>query len=359
MECMTAMSPARTQPMDGFSAPTRAWFSAAFAEPTPAQVQAWAAIGQGDNALVVAPTGSGKTLAAFLWAIDKLATGPVPEDPLLRCRVLYISPLKALAVDIERNLRSPLTGVGHAAHRLGLGINEIRVGVRSGDTAADERRKLAGKPPDILITTPESLFLLLTSKAREGLRGVETVIVDEVHALAGSKRGAHLALSLERLDALRGVRAGPDAAAGRAGSGGQQGSGDSGSGGSGAGPRRPVQRIGLSATVRPPEEVAAFLGGSRPVTIAAPPSEKRIELKIVVPVEDMSDLEQARAPDTGTGGPGGRLGRTERTISRAARTGGGRSGRTSRSACLTSSRRTSPRSSSRTPAVSPSGSAAG
>ena len=295
---MPAMSPARTQPMDGFSAPTRAWFSAAFAEPTPAQVQAWAAIGQGDNALVVAPTGSGKTLAAFLWAIDKLATGPVPEDPLLRCRVLYISPLKALAVDIERNLRSPLTGVGHAAHRLGLGINEIRVGVRSGDTAADERRKLAGKPPDILITTPESLFLLLTSKAREGLRGVETVIVDEVHALAGSKRGAHLALSLERLDALRGVRAGPEAASGRAGTDGPPG----------AGPRAPVQRIGLSATVRPPEEVAGFLGGSRPVTIAAPPSEKRIELKIVVPVEDMSDLEQARAPDTGTGGPGGPAG---------------------------------------------------
>jgi ATP-dependent helicase Lhr and Lhr-like helicase len=303
MGCMPAMSPARTQPMDGFSAPTRAWFSAAFAEPTPAQVQAWAAIGQGDNALVVAPTGSGKTLAAFLWAIDKLATGPVPEDPLLRCRVLYISPLKALAVDIERNLRSPLTGVGHAAHRLGLGINEIRVGVRSGDTAADERRKLAGKPPDILITTPESLFLLLTSKAREGLRGVETVIIDEVHALAGSKRGAHLALSLERLDALRGVRAVPEAASGPAGSGGQQCSG-----GSGAGPRAPVQRIGLSATVRPPEEVAAFLGGSRPVTIAAPPSEKRIELKIVVPVEDMSDLEQARAPDTGTGSPGGPAG---------------------------------------------------
>ena len=304
---MPAMSPARTQPMDGFSAPTRAWFSAAFAEPTPAQVQAWAAIGQGNNALVVAPTGSGKTLAAFLWAIDKLATGPVPEDPLLRCRVLYISPLKALAVDIERNLRSPLTGVGHAAHRLGLSINEIRVGVRSGDTAADERRKLAGKPPDILITTPESLFLLLTSKAREGLRGVETVIVDEVHALAGSKRGAHLALSLERLDALRGVRAGPEAASGRAGPDGPPGGSGSGSGsgGFGAGPRAPVQRIGLSATVRPPEEVAGFLGGSRPVTIAAPPSEKRIELKIVVPVEDMSDLEQARAPDTGTGVPAG------------------------------------------------------
>jgi len=193
---MPAMSPASTQSLDGFSEPTRAWFTAAFAEPTQAQAQAWAAIGNGDNTLVVAPTGSGKTLAAFLWAIDKLANEPPPPDPRLRCRVLYISPLKALAVDIERNLRSPLTGVGHAASRLGLDISDIRVGVRTGDTAADERRKLAGKPPDILITTPESLFLLLTSKARDGLRGGEPVIVDEVHALAGDKRGAHLALSL-------------------------------------------------------------------------------------------------------------------------------------------------------------------
>src|SRR5713101_4695477 len=253
---MPAMPPDRMQPLDGFSAPTRAWFAAAFAEPT--QAQAWTAIRNGDNTLVVAPTGSGKTLAAFLWAIDKLASEPAPQDPLLRCRVLYISPLKALAVDIERNLRSPLTGVGHAARRLGLDIGDIRVGVRTGDTAADERRKLAGKPPDILITTPESLFLLLTSKARDGLRGVETVIVDEVHALAGGKRGAHLALSLERLDALRR-----------------------------AAERPAVQRIGLSATVRPPEEVAAFLGGALPVTIVQPPSEKRLELKIVVPVEDM------------------------------------------------------------------------
>ena len=280
---MPALSPARTRPLDGFSEPTRAWFTGAFAEPTPAQEQAWASIGKGDNTLVVAPTGSGKTLAAFLWAIDKLITEPPPEDPRLRCRVLYISPLKALAVDIERNLRSPLTGVGHAARRLGLDINEIRVGVRTGDTAADERRKLAAKPPDILITTPESLFLLLTSKARDGLRGVETVIVDEVHALAGNKRGAHLALSLERLDALR-----------RAADIGQDGP-----------PRRPVQRIGLSATVRPPEEVAAFLGGSGPVTIAAPPSDKRIELTIVVPVEDMTDLEPARGPGPPPGGPGG------------------------------------------------------
>jgi ATP-dependent helicase Lhr and Lhr-like helicase len=248
----------------GFSEATRSWFAVAFAEPTPAQAQAWESIGKGDNTLVVAPTGSGKTLAAFLWAIDKLITLPPPQDPQLRCRVLYISPLKALAVDIERNLRSPLIGVGHATRRLGLPEPDVRVGVRTGDTAADERRKLASKPPDILITTPESLFLLLTSKARDGLRGVETVIVDEVHALAGGKRGAHLALSLERLDALRR-----------------------------AADQRPVQRIGLSATVRPPEEVAAFLGGALPVTIVQPPSEKRLELKIVVPVEDMADLETA------------------------------------------------------------------
>src|SRR5215475_8447734 len=176
---------------------------AGFSEPTPAQAQAWKAIGEGENALVIAPTGSGKTLAAFLWAIDKLATEPTPADQAKRCRVLYISPLKALAVDIERNLRSPLAGVGQAMRRLGLPEPQIRVGVRTGDTAADERRQLVSKPPDILITTPESLFLLLTSRAREGLRGIETVIVDEVHALAGGKRGAHLALSLERLDALR------------------------------------------------------------------------------------------------------------------------------------------------------------
>jgi ATP-dependent helicase Lhr and Lhr-like helicase len=250
-----------------FSEATRAWFGSAFAGPTPAQSQAWAAIGRGKHTLVIAPTGSGKTLAAFLWAIDRLASEPVPADPKRRCRVLYVSPLKALAVDIERNLRSPLTGVSHAAHRLGLPEPDIRVAVRTGDTAADERRKLATRPPDIMITTPESLFLMLTSQARETLRSVQTVIIDEVHALAGSKRGAHLALSLERLDALR---ASP-----------------------GPGPGAhvpPAQRIGLSATVRPPEEVASFLGGALPVTIVAPPSEKRLDLRIVVPVEDMADL---------------------------------------------------------------------
>ena len=223
-------------PRDGFSPATRAWFDGAFAEPTQAQAGAWRAIGKGEDTLVVAPTGSGKTLAAFLWAIDKLAAAPAPADPKRRTRVLYISPLKALAVDIERNLRAPLTGITHAAHRLGLDEPDIAVAVRTGDTAAAERRKLAAKPPDILITTPESLFLLLTSQARETLRGVETVIVDEVHAVAGNKRGAHLALSLERLDALRG-----DAP--------------------------PAQRVGLSATVRPVEEVATFLGGTRAVTV--------------------------------------------------------------------------------------------
>jgi len=270
---MPAPAPVKSPALDGFSEATRAWFAAAFAEPTQAQAQAWVSIGNGENALVIAPTGSGKTLAAFLWAIDKLATEPVPADPRQRCRVLYISPLKALAVDIERNLRSPLTGVGHAARRLGLPEPDIRVGVRTGDTAADERRKLSGQPPDILITTPESLFLLLTSQAREVLRSVETVIVDEVHALAGGKRGAHLALSLERLDALRAGSADPGEPEGRR--------------------PGPAQRIGLSATVRPAEEVASFLGGARPVTIVQPPSEKRIELKIVVPVEDMADLETA------------------------------------------------------------------
>ena len=256
--------------LDGFSPATRAWFDGSFAEPTPAQVGAWRAIGKGEDTLVVAPTGSGKTLAAFLWAIDKLAAEPPPADPKLRCRVLYVSPLKALAVDIERNLRAPLTGIGHAAHRLGLQEPDIRVAVRTGDTAAEERRKLASKPPDILITTPESLFLLLTSQARETLRGVETVIVDEVHAVAGNKRGAHLALSLERLDSLR-----QDAQPGQNAEHGV----------------RAAQRVGLSATVRPVEEVAAFLGGTRAVTVVQPPSAKRIELKVVVPVEDMTELD--------------------------------------------------------------------
>ncbi len=250
-----------------FSAPTRAWFTAAFAAPTPAQTGAWEAIAAGRHALVVAPTGSGKTLAAFLWSIDRLAAQPVPERQR-RCRVLYVSPLKALAVDVERNLRAPLVGIRHTAERLGAEVPEIRVGIRSGDTPANERRKLQTAPPDILITTPESLFLMLTSQAREALRGVETVILDEVHAVAGTKRGAHLALSLERLDELL---------------------------------DRSAQRIGLSATVRPVEEVARFLGGVAPVEVVAPPADKRWDLRVVVPLEDMTQLDDPEATEGRSG----------------------------------------------------------
>jgi ATP-dependent Lhr-like helicase len=263
--------------LDRFSAPTREWFAAAFAEPTPAQVGAWEAISHGRHALVVAPTGSGKTLSAFLWSLDRLATEPVPEK-MKRCRVLYVSPLKALAVDVERNLRAPLAGIRHTAARLGAEVPDLRVGLRSGDTTAADRRKLSTTPPDIMITTPESLFLMLTSQAREVLRSVETVIVDEVHAVAGTKRGAHLALSLERLDALL---------------------------------PRPAQRIGLSATVRPLEEVARFLGGSAPVEIVAPPSEKAWDLQVVVPVEDMTEVGQPI--DDGAIDDGSAAGGTRRT----------------------------------------------
>jgi ATP-dependent Lhr-like helicase len=243
--------------LDLFSAATREWFAGAFAGPTPAQDGAWRAVAAGEHALVVAPTGSGKTLAAFLWALDRLAVAVPPDEPMRRCRVLYISPLKALAVDVERNLRSPLAGIRQATHRLGLPQPDIRVGMRTGDTPAEQRRAFARSPTDVLVTTPESLFLLLTSAARESLRGVHTVIVDEVHAVAATKRGAHLALSLERLDALL---------------------------------ERPAQRIGLSATVRPVEEVSAFLAGGRPVHVVQPASAKVIEVAVQVPVPDMSAL---------------------------------------------------------------------
>ncbi|WP_436278545.1 Lhr family helicase [Micromonospora marina] len=252
-----------------FGASTREWFTAAFAAPTPAQEGAWRSVAATHNALVVAPTGSGKTLAAFLWSLDRLAKEPPPADPRRRCRVLYVSPLKALAVDVERNLRAPLTGIRQAASRLGLVPPDITVGMRTGDTPADERRAFARTPPDILITTPESLFLLLTSAARDSLRGVDTVIVDEVHAVAGTKRGAHLALSLERLDALL---------------------------------ERPAQRIGLSATVRPIDVCARFLGGARPVDVVQPPSDKTIEVSVQVPVEDMTRLDEQEPPEDDLGG---------------------------------------------------------
>ncbi|WVK85342.1 ATP-dependent helicase [Dactylosporangium sp. AC04546] len=253
--------------LGGFGAATREWFRAAFAAPTAAQVGAWKAISAGRHALVVAPTGSGKTLAAFLWSLDQLAAHP-PADPAKRCRVLYVSPLKALAVDVERNLRAPLNGIRQAAARLGMEPPDIRVAMRTGDTPADERRAFTRTPPDILITTPESLYLLLTSQARESLRGVETVIIDEVHAVCATKRGAHLALSLERLDALL---------------------------------ERPAQRVGLSATVRPIDETARFLGGAAPVEIVQPPTAKTIEVEVQVPVEDMTALGEAAGGDDDDG----------------------------------------------------------
>ncbi|MEV2240557.1 ATP-dependent helicase [Micromonospora sp. NPDC049891] len=253
-----------------FGPATREWFGAAFAAPTAAQAGAWNAVAAGRHALVVAPTGSGKTLAAFLWSLDRLSRETVPTDPRRRCRVLYVSPLKALAVDVERNLRAPLTGIRQAATRLALPPPEITVGMRTGDTPADERRAFARTPPDILITTPESLFLLLTSAARDSLRGVETVIVDEVHAVAGTKRGAHLALSLERLDELLPA---------------------------------PAQRIGLSATVRPLDECARFLGGARPVEVVAPATAKTIEVSVQVPVEDMTRLDEQAVPEDDLAGP--------------------------------------------------------
>ncbi|MFY1701038.1 ATP-dependent helicase [Micromonospora sp. WMMA1923] len=263
-----------TTVLAGFGAATREWFAAAFAAPTAAQDGAWRSVTAGRNALVVAPTGSGKTLAAFLWSLDRLARDPAPPDPRHRCRVLYVSPLKALAVDVDRNLRAPLAGIRQAATRLGLTAPDITVGMRTGDTPADERRAFARTPPDVLITTPESLFLLLTSAARESLRGVDTVIVDEVHAVAGTKRGAHLALSLERLDELL---------------------------------PRPAQRIGLSATVRPVDGCARFLGGPRPVDVVQPATPKTIEVNVQVPVEDMTRLDEQDAPaEDALGGPGPR-----------------------------------------------------
>ncbi|MFK0240352.1 ATP-dependent helicase [Microbacterium sp. NPDC090281] len=252
--------------LDRFTPATQDWFRGAFPAPTPAQAGAWEAISAGKHALVVAPTGSGKTLSAFLWAIDSVfrermteAAAPAKGEP--RTRILYISPLKALGVDVERNLRSPLIGIGQSARRLGVAAPAVTVGVRSGDTTSSDRRKLVSDPPDILITTPESLYLMLTSRAGETLRGVHTVIIDEVHAVAATKRGAHLAVSLERLDALRRSH-GVEAAA---------------------------QRIGLSATVRPIDEVARFLGGSAPVEIVAPPASKTFELSVVVPMDDMTN----------------------------------------------------------------------
>lgn len=268
-----------TDPLARFAPATREWFRAALGEPTPVQAASWSADDTiARHRLVVAPTGSGKTLAAFLESLDELLHGepeaPDPDGPPAGTTVLYISPLKALGVDVERNLRSPLVGITATAARRGESFRDVTVGVRSGDTSAAERRRLRSHPPDILITTPESLFLLLTSAARETLRHVRTVIVDEVHAVAGTKRGAHLALTLERLDALQ------------------------------ADPDRPPRRIGLSATVRPHDEVARFLGGQSPVHVVAPASPSRLDLRVVVPVDDLTRipaLDDGRGADEGSG----------------------------------------------------------
>src|SRR5919198_1504459 len=230
--------------LDVFSPRTRAWFEGAFADPTPAQELGWPAISSGEHTLIQAPTGSGKTLAAFLYGIDRLSG--TPRDGI---RLLYVSPLKALNYDIERNLRGPLEGLE----------SDLRVAVRTGDTPQRERAAMLREPPDILITTPESLFLLLTSRARETLRTVETLILDEVHAVAGTKRGAHLALSVERLQRLV---------------------------------AEPIQRVGLSATQRPLDEIGRFVSGARPIRLVDAGRAKELDLRVVVPLEDMTVPEE-------------------------------------------------------------------
>ncbi len=268
--------------LDRFSAPTQKWFNSSFAAPTAAQRDGWEAISKGDHTLIHAPTGSGKTLAAFLWAIDQLASEPTPPEPE-RCRVLYVSPMKALAYDIERNLRAPLTGIHIAAEQLGVVPPRINTAMRTGDTPSTERTAMLRHPPDILITTPESLYLMLTSRARQMLASVRYVIVDEIHSVAGTKRGSHLALSLERLAEITAA---------------------------------PPQRIGLSATQRPLQTIAEFLGGGehgdgeqtwrpRPVTVIDAPWKKELEVQIVVPVEDMVRPEET-APQTGAADEPGR-----------------------------------------------------
>ena len=221
----------RRSALDLFHPVVAEWFTGMFPAPTTPQQLGWPAIARGESTLMLAPTGSGKTLAAFLWCLDRLMFSPAPPRPA-RCRVLYVSPLKALAVDVERNLRTPLEGIAGVARARGLAVTMPDIAIRTGDTPAADRTRFGREAADILITTPESLFLLLTSNARERLTRLDTVIIDEIHALVPGKRGAHLALSLERLEALRGARSDP------------------------------LQRIGLSATQRPLEEVARFLGGA-------------------------------------------------------------------------------------------------
>lgn len=281
----TAEKPASTpgpdsdaDPLARFAAPTRAWFTGAFAAPTRIQSLAWPALARGENALLIAPTGAGKTLAAFLAALDRLMFAP-PPDAGAGVRVLYVSPIKALGVDVDRNLRAPLAGIGAVAAHAGATHTVPTVAIRSGDTDSRARAAMVRTPPDVLITTPESLYLLLTSKARSILHGVETVIVDEIHALVAGKRGAHLFLSLERLEHLRRQQA-PDCA--------------------------PLQRIGLSATVRPAAEVARLLGGVEPRTGDGPAAPRAVavldgreprelELSVHMPVEALAKADTTAA----------------------------------------------------------------
>ena len=276
---MSPKTSATPDPLDAFSDRTRRWFEASFEAPTPAQEAGWPKIASGANTLICAPTGSGKTLSAFLWGIDSLARRP-PEELGTGVKIVYVSPLKALSYDVERNLRAPLKGTGA----------EVSVGLRTGDTPQKDRQAMLRKPPDILITTPESLYLMITSRAREILTGVEAVIIDEIHAVAQSKRGAHLALSLERLSRLVTDEGGKD-----------------------------PQRIGLSATQRPLERIAEFLvGPSRECEIVNAGVRKDLDLEIVVPVEDMTEpgavqgLDAAPADPAAPGGAaeeaGGTLG---------------------------------------------------
>jgi len=261
------MHPDRLSALQSFYAPVRAWFRETFGQPTPPQIEGWPAIQRGDHTLILAPTGSGKTLAAFLWGIDEIyrelaAEGEAAEPGV---RLLYVSPLKALNNDVERNLRAPLDGIRAVAARQGHVLPALRVAVRTGDTPQGARAQMLKHPPHILITTPESLYLILTSPvARDMLRTVRSVILDEIHTLVGNKRGAHLALSLERLAHL-------------------------------AGPNRVAQRIGLSATIRPLEEAARFLGGQqggapRPVAIVNAHYHKPLDLQVITAVDDFREL---------------------------------------------------------------------